>query len=711
MQTGVTNLYKVYVFMDEISNKTLGNFRGKVVRKDLTSMMKRGVNVPGYVLEYLLGSYCATDDQTVINEGVRKIAKILSSNYVRHDEIEKIKYLIKEKGSYTIIDKVTGSVDEVNDKYLGRFSNFDIGYFILNDNVAKQYPALFTGGIWCSVKIEHKEEAAGSDDEALFDVSPKRRRSKKAAINHSYSITGIRPIQVPNIDIDFIKEQRKNFTTEEWIFLILRSAGIEPTGLNEKERMHFLERLVPLFEKNYNLVELGPRGTGKSHVYKEVSPHSILVSGSATSISSLFYNISSRQVGLVGSWDVVAFDEISGMRFSNPVGLEILKDFMASGSFTRGNIPIYADASMVFIGNINDTVSNIIKTSHLFSPFPRDLSNDSAFFDRMHYYLPGWEVPKIKSEYLTTEFGFISDYFSEFARDMRKEDHSQDFNEWFKLNDNANVRDEIAIRKTVSGLIKIIYPDGIYTRDDIEKLLVYAIEGRRRVKEQLKKIAGDEFADVDLGYIRNDGKEVIVNVPEKADTTLITDEALEKGHVYCVGYSLAFEVPSIYKVEVKTIAGNGKIEVQGLTGFGRAQALEAINAGYKQFLENVNKIKPILGITSKDYLIFVNDLQKKYCSKEISVAEFIALCSSVFKKPVLPRLIVAGEVSLSGTILHFKGVEDYVRFAKNAGAKKILMPAEGKMEFDKIDINELGDLEPLYYTNVVEAAKIALDLN
>ena len=696
--------------MDKISQKTLENFRGKVVRKDLTAMMKRGVNVPSYVLEYLLGSYCATDNQATINEGVKKIAKVLSVNYVRHDEIEKIKYLIKQNGSHTIIDKVTGYVDEDYDRYLGRFSNFDIGYFQLDEKEAQQYPALFTGGIWCSIRIEHKDIQQLEEDEPIDLKVRKRNLRRKHQINYSYTISGLRPIQIPKINTDFIKEKRLEFTLEEWIYVVLRSSGIEPENLNEKERMHFIERLVPLFEKNYNLVELGPRGTGKSHVYKEVSPHSILISGGATSISSLFYNITLKQVGLVGHWDVVAFDEVSGMRFNNPVGLEILKDYMASGSFTRGNLPIYSDASLVFIGNINDTVTNIIKTSHLFSPFPNDFCNDAAFFDRMHYYLPGWEIPKIKSEYLTNEFGFISDYFSEFAKEMRKEDYSHALDEWFKLNDNCNVRDEIAIRKTVSGLIKILFPDGEFTREQIETLLVYAIEGRRRVKEQLKKIAGDEFADVNLGYIRDDGKEVVVNVPEKVDMTLIASDKLVPGHVFCVGYSIAFEIPSIYKVEVRAVPGSCKMEVQGLRGVGLMSAKEAINAGFKQFLENMSKVKHVPGITTKDYLIFINDLQKKYCTTEISVAEFIALASCVLKKPVIPYLIVAGEVSLSGTILHFKGVEDYVRYAKNAGAKKILMPREGKTEFEKIDPEEIVGIEPLYYNDVVEAAKIALDI-
>ena len=695
--------------MDILSRKALDTFRGKVVRKDLTSMMKRGVNVPSYVLEYLLGSYCATDEQSAINEGVKKIAKILSTNYVRHDEIEKIKYLIKETGSHTIIDKVTGYVDEEIDKYLGRFSNFDIGYFVLEETYAKQFPALFSGGVWCSVKIQHKDSL--DDEEDPQDLKERKKEKKhKRAINSSYLISGIRPIQIPNINVDFIKDNRKEFKTEEWLYLVLRSAGIEPENLNEKERMHFLERLVPLFEKNYNLVELGPRGTGKSHVYKEVSPHSILISGGATSISSLFYNMNSKQVGLVGSWDVVAFDEVSGMRFNNPVGLEILKDFMASGSFTRGNIPIYSDSSMVFIGNTNDTIANIIKTSHLFSPFPNEFCNDAAFFDRMHYYLPGWEIPKIKSEYLTNEFGFISDYFSEFARAMRKEDYSHALDEWFKLNENTNVRDEIAIRKTVSGLIKILYPDGNFTRDEVENLLVYAIEGRRRVKEQLKKIAGDEFADVNLGYIRDDGKEVVVNVPEKVDLSLIASDSLEIGHVFCVGYSLAFEIPAVYKIEIKTIPGSGKIEVQGLRGVGKIAAMEAVNAGWKQFIENIQKVKPVNNVLSRDYLIFINDLQKKYSSTEISVAEFIALCSVAIKKPVRPYLVVVGDVAISGTILHIKGVEDYVRYAKNAGAKMVLMPKEARTEFNKIDPNELGELKALYYADVVEAAKIALDI-
>ena len=546
--------------MDSLSKKTLEHFKGKIVRKDLTNMMKRGVNVPGYVLEYLLGMYCSTDDQNVINAGVKKIIKILSSNYVRYDEIEKIKFELSEKGEYTIIDKIQGRVDEDENLYYASFTNFNVGEFVLEKEYAQRYPKVFSGGIWCMAKIKYDKFVPVQDDEEeVKQTSPSltRRKGKKKIVFSPYSIAGLKPIQVPNLNVESFIELRKHFSLEEWMILMLRSVGIEGANLNDKEKFHFIERIVPLFERNYNLVELGPRGTGKSHIYKEISPYSVLISGGQTSISSLFYNMNRKMVGLVGNWDCIAFDEIAGMGFNNPNGIQILKDYMASGSFSRGKEVIYADASMVFIGNTNDTVENMLKISHLFSPFPATFSSDSAFFDRMHYYLPGWEIPKIKAEYLTEEFGLISDCFAEYAKELRKQDYSHLFDEWFKFNENVTTRDENAIRKTISGLVKILYPDLNYNKEDAEKIITYAIEGRRRVKEQLRRIAGEEFADVDLGYITTDGKEVIVNLPEKSESTLFSSKELLPGHVYSVAYSNSVKHPGAYKVEAKSIPGDG----------------------------------------------------------------------------------------------------------------------------------------------------------
>ena len=706
--------------MDNYSIKILDIFRGKVVRKDLTALMKRGANVPSYVLEYLLGMYCSTDDQDVINVGIKKINNILSTNYVRYDEIEKTKFILTEKGEYTIIDKITARVDEELNLYVGRFSNFDIGEFILEKEYAQKYNKVFTGGVWCMAKIkyDHFTEEEEYDENGEEIVKEKgsihsnlsKKGKNKKFLNSPYSIIGLKPIQLPAIDIQSILEAREEFTLDEWMILMLRSCGIEGAELNEKERFHFFERLVPLFERNYNLVELGPRGTGKSHIYKEISPYTILISGATTSVSNLFYNVSRKTVGLVGNWDVVAFDEISGFGFKDPVGIQITKDFMASGSFSRGKEVIQADASMVFLGNINDTVENLIKISHLFAPFPEAYRNDSAFFDRMHYYLPGWEVPKIRADYLTEEFGFISDYFAEYAKEMRKEDFTHVFDEWFKLNKNITTRDEIAIRKTVSGLVKILFPNKQYTKEELEQVLVYAIEGRRRVKEQLRKISGDEFADVDLGYITNEGKEVIVNVPERVAGTLITEKNPLPGHVYAIGYSLYHEYPAAYRLESKKILGNGKIEIQGVRGKMRGLVLEALNAGWKYFLEYHQHITKMTNVHLYDYLLYVNDLQRKNLSTEISVAEFISLCSITINKPVSSGLAIIGEITLSGTLKEIKGIEDYLRVAKNAGALKALIPTSCKQQVLKIKDKDIIKVEVLYYNNVVEAAKMALGI-
>lgn len=701
--------------MDALSKKTLEHFRGKIVRKDLTNMMKRGVNVPGYVLEYLLGMYCSTDDQNVINAGVKKIIKILSSNYVRYDEIEKIKFELSEKGEYTIIDKIQGRVDEDDNLYYANFTNFNVGEFILDKEYAQRYPKVFSGGIWCMAKIKYDKfvpEKMEDDEEVKTKTTPSltRKKGKKRIASSPYTIAGLKPIQVPNLSIESFIELRKNFTLEEWMLLMLRSVGIEGTTLNSKERFHFIERIVPLFERNYNLVELGPRGTGKSHVYKEISPYSVLISGGQTSISSLFYNMTRKTIGLVGNWDCIAFDEIAGMGFNNPNGIQILKDYMASGSFSRGKEVIYADASMVFIGNINDTVENMLKISHLFSPFPDTFSNDSAFFDRMHYYLPGWEIPKIKAEYLTEEFGLISDCFAEYAKELRKFDYSHLFDDWFKFNKNVTTRDENAIRKTISGLVKILFPDLNYNKEDAEMIITYAIEGRRRVKEQLRRISGDEFADVELGYITTDGKEVIVNLPEKSDSTLFSSKQLLSGHVYSVAYSYTRKVAGAYKIEAKFIPGSGNIEIQGVRGVDKRLVYESLNAGWINFLENAHLISERIDVINNDYLVFINDLQKKSSSTELSVAEFIALCSAALDKPVRPGLAVIGEITLTGTLKEIVGLEDYLRVAFNAGAKVILLPEKLKDLFNKITESEGIELSAVYYNEILSAARYALDL-
>lgn len=687
--------------MDALDRKINEVFPGKVVRKDLTALLRRGANVPTFVLEYLLGIYCATDDETAIAEGVEKIRKILAENYVRPEESEKVKSLIRERGEYTVIDKVSAVLDEYKDIYVARFSNLEIEPFVLQSDYAVKYTKILMGGIWCIARIGYTYQQDSMEDE-------KKRRKKRGPEDSPFRILGLKPIQLPNLDAAEMIDKRKEFTTEEWIAMLLRSEGMEPDALSEKEKLHFIERMVPLAEHNYNLCELGPRGTGKSHLYKEISPYSILMSGGQTTTANLFYSMAAHRVGLVGHWDCVAFDEVAGMRFRDLDAIQIMKDYMASGSFARGRDMINADASMVFVGNINDSVQNLLKVAHLFEPFPPEFNNDSAFFDRIHYYLPGWEIPKMRSELLTEKYGLITDCLAELTRELRKKDCTHLLDAYFRLNNKFNKRDEIAVRKTMSGLIKLIFPDENVTEDEMRRLLEYAIEGRRRVKEQLKLMAGVEFADVALGYVDEYGSETVVSVPEQASNTLIPAEKLPAGHVFALGANQIDGEVAVYRLENKVIRGNGKMETQGIGG--NRAVNECVDAAWYYFMDKARSILPGTTLSDHDYLLYYADPQSKGLSTEVSVAELVGLCSAVANRPVMEATAVIGEIKLSGTMGEIKNLENIVRVAKNAGAKQLLLPIQSMQELMHVPGELLTAVQPIFYSDPIEAVKKAIEL-
>lgn len=517
--------------MDDFDRKVVDAFPGKSVRKDLTSLMKKGANVPTYVLEYLLGMYCTTDDDDEMRIGLDKIKKILSENYVRPDQSDYVKSKIKENGQYTVIDKVTVRLDEKEDKYVASFTNLDLKDFEVNSDLVVHNEKLLIGGIWCIIKIEYVglelDDEEDEYEEDIFEGNKKKRKKlkkKKSRYESPFAIAALKPIQMANLDLDEIIEARQQFTKDEWITILLRSAGYEPDELDEKQKFHYLLRFVPFIQKNYNLVELGPRGTGKSHAYSELSPYSILMSSGHTTVSNMFYNMASHRVGLVGNWDCVAFDEVGGIKGSDADMVQIMKNYMANGSFARGSDSISSDASIAFEGNTFRSVEDMLRTTNLFEPFPEGFNNDSAFFDRIHAYLPGWETPKLRASLFTNRYGLISDCFSEFCHAMRKYDFTNSFGEYFALNSNFNTRDDTAVRRTFSGLAKMIYPDEHIGKEEARELLVYAIECRRRVKEQLRKMNPAEFSDVMLGYIDLDtNEEFIVDLPEISGGTLIPD--------------------------------------------------------------------------------------------------------------------------------------------------------------------------------------------
>lgn len=673
--------------IDEINQKLNQYFAGRVVRKDLTKKIKEGANVPVYVLEYLLGMYCATDDEASIEEGVDRVKNILSENFVRPDEAEKVKSKIRELGQYTVIDKVAVKLNEKKDTYEAEFSNLGLKGVAISPKYVKEFEKLLTGGIWCILKMNYyfDEEASGANP---------------------FTIAGMTPIQLPNMDINEIYEGRKNFTKDEWIDALLRSTGMEPTQLEQNVKWHLLARLISLVENNYNVCELGPRGTGKSHIYKEISPNSILVSGGQTTVANLFYNMSSRSIGLVGLWDVVAFDEVAGITFKDKDGIQIMKDYMASGSFARGKEEKSANASMVFIGNINQSVDVLIKTSHLFEPFPEAMAWDSAFFDRMHFYIPGWEIPKMRPEFLTNEYGFIVDYMAEFFREMRKRSFTDAVDRYYKLGNNLNQRDVIAVRKTVSGLVKLLYPNGEFAKEDIEEILRYALIGRRRVKEQLKKIGGMEFYDVHFSYIDNETlNEEFVSVPEQGGGKIIPEGLGKPGHVYTVARGDSGMI-GVYKIETEVVSGSGKFERSGL-GYSR-EAKESTTTAFNYFKANNKSISGSISTKTKDYLMHVQDIQGIGMTSDLALTAFIAMCSGAIGKPAQSQLVVLGTMSIGGTINKVEELANALQVCFDVGAKKILLPMSSAADIPTVPPELFSKFQISFYQSPGDAVFKAL---
>ena len=706
--------------MTDFDSKVLDNFPGKVVRKDLTSLMKKGANVPTYVLEYLLGMYCATDDEDAIEVGLGKIRRILSENYVRPDQSEYVKSKIKENGQYTIIDKITVVFDDREDKYVARFTNLRMDPFEVPSDLVVHNEKLLVGGIWCILKIEYVGlEKPEEDDQEAFDEDifgnqkkKKKLKKKKSKYDSPFQISSLKPIQMPNLDLDEIKESRANFTKDEWVSLMLRSAGYEPDELTEKQKLHYLLRFVPFIQRNYNLVELGPRGTGKSHVYSELSPYSILMSSGTTTVSNMFYNMASRRVGLVGNWDCIAFDEVAGITQASGDMVQIMKNYMANGTFARGADSISSDASIAFEGNTFRSVADMMRTTNLFEPFPEAFNNDSAFFDRIHAYLPGWETPKLRSSLFTKSYGLISDCFSEFCHAMRKYDFTNSFSEYFALNKNYNTRDTIAVGRTFSGLAKLIYPDEHMTKEETREILEYAIECRRRVKEQLRKMNPAEFSDVAMGYIDLDtDEEIIVDLPEVSNGTLIYEGFEMPGYVYGVGRSVNDTI-GIYRLENKLIDGSGSFSFKNVEGLARApkSVRDSITAAFNYFEENSKKI--VAGSHEEfDYSLYFNDLQNRGVSDEISVAEVVGLFSGLANRAVLPSLVICGRVVMSGSMMPITTeLDDIFVAAANAGAKKIMLPSESRGKYEKMKADLKKEIEVIFYSTPLDAAKKALGI-
>jgi len=670
-----------------LKSKLRQHFDGMIVRKDLTKKIKEGSNVPIYVLEYLLGQYCNSDDEEIIAQGVQKVKKILSENFVRPDEANKIISLLRQHGSHTVIDMITVQLDINSDTYYASFSNLGLSKVPIQAEYAEKYDRLLCGGIWCMVQLDYEY------------VEEDRHAS-------TVQIRQLKPIQMPHVEMEELKAGRKAFTKEEWIDVLLRSTGMEPDSLKEREKWLLLLRMVPLIENNFNLCELGPRSTGKSHLYKEISPNAILVSGGQTTVANLFYNMSRKSIGLVGLWDCVAFDEVAGINFKDKDGVQIMKDYMASGSFARGKESKAASASMVFVGNINQSVEVLLKTSSLFDPFPPVMGTDTAFLDRIHCYLPGWEIPKFRPEHFTDDYGFITDYLAEFIRELRKVQYGDALDKYFRLGKNINQRDTIAIRKLVGGLLKLIYPDGEFGKEEVEEILKIALEMRRRVKEQLKKLGGMEFYDVNFSYIDNETfEEHYVSVPEQGGGKLIPEGMCNPGQVYTVGQSKSGMI-GVFRLESQMLPGNGKFERTGI-GTDR-DAKESSNTAFSFLKANGSGISHSISTTTKDYIVNYQDLQGIGMTGKLALPTLIALCSIATGKPVLSSMVVLGEISISGTIIKVDELANMLQVCLDSGAKKVLIPSISFTDFATVPADLMSAFQIIPYQSAQDAVFKAL---
>lgn len=694
-----------------IKNKLRQYFNGKIVRKDLTKKIKEGANVPVYVLEFLLGQYCSSDDEDIIEKGVKNVKKILSDNFVRPDEAQKILSTLRAKGNYTIIDKVTVSLNIRKDQHEAEFSNLGLNGIQIEDSYPEKYDRLLCGGIWCIIQLEYVSESKLEEDmlSGIVDIDGNPVQSRKKKLKEPASpirIVKLTPIQMPHVDLEELKSARRQFSKEEWMNIMLRSIGMEPDKLTCREKWLLLIRMIPLVENNFNLCELGPRSTGKSHLFKEISPNSILVSGGQTTVANLFYNMGRKTVGLVGLWDCVAFDEVAGIHFKDKDGIQIMKDYMASGSFARGKEEKAASASMVFVGNINQSVDVLLKTSSLFDPFPSEMGTDTAFLDRMHCYVPGWENPKFRPEHFTDEYGFITDYLAEFIRELRKEQYGDALDQYFRLGKNLNQRDTIAVRKMVGGLVKLIYPDGVYTKLELEEILQLALEMRRRVKEQLKKLGGMEFYDVNFSYIDlEDMSEHYVSVPEQGGGNLIPEGLCNPGQVYTVSRGKSGMI-GVFRLESQMLPGSGKFERTGL-GSDR-DAKEASNTAFSYLKANGKRISGSISTTTKDYVINYQDLQGIGMTGRLALPTLIALCSIALNKPVISSTAIMGEISISGTMIKMDELANALQVCLDSGAKKVLIPSTSFADFATVPADLMSAFQLIPYVSAEDAVFKAL---
>lgn len=673
---------------DDLDVKSTSVFAGKVVRKDLVRKVKVGANVPVFVLEYLLGKYCATDDVAAIEAGLRVVNNTLSSNFVRPNEANKAQSMVKDKGKHTLIDKVKVRYLADDDKHWAELVNFGHKFVHIPEHYLRQFDRLLMEGIWAQVDLRHQY-----DEEAKGKKSP-------------FWIDSVKPIQVATFDLGEYCQCRAQFSTDEWIDLLIRSIGMEPSHFDRRLKLIFLTRLIPLCEHNFNLVELGPRGTGKSYAYQELSPYTILLTG-PTTVANLFYNMATGKMGLVGIWDAIGFDEVADLQKMPKEVVTTLKTYCESGSFARGKESMSGMASLAMFGNTNQPVEVMVRSSHLFMPMPDVIREDMAFLDRIHFYIPGWEIPKMRMEFFTDHYGFVVDYLAEALRELRRHNFTEVTDRHFSLGSHLNARDVKAVRKTVSGLVKLIYPHGEFSKDELAEILSLALEGRRRVKEQLKKMGSFEYHQTSFSYLDSDTREErFVGVPEQGGRDMIATDPLAPGSVYTASVDDQGKV-GLYRLEVGCSPGTGKLKIAG--GVEGAMK-ESIQRAYAYMMGQKGKMGVAQQVDTTDFHVEAIDLVSNHVPCESGIALVVAMYSAIKKTSVLAGLVILGDLSIQGNIKSLRSLAEPLQVAMDNGARRALIPLENKRNFLEVAGDIVERVDPIFFSDPMTAAMKALGM-
>jgi ATP-dependent Lon protease len=684
------------VVLDELDRKLAAAFPGRIVRKDLVKKLKVGFNVPVYVLEYLLGKYCSTTDPREIEAGLEQVKGAITERIVRADQSELIKARLQRAGSLKLIDLVSATFDEKvqGGKFWARLATCGLDNVHIDHEAVHKHERLLTGGVWANVELIY-DDTLGSE-----------------GLIRPFVIHRLTPIQIASASPEEFIEGRTQFTRDEWIDVLMRSMGYEPTNsdFTLRRKLLFLLRLVPMVEKNYNLIELGPRGTGKSYVYREISPYVVLLSGGQGTVPDLFgWKNRKDKPGLVLKYDMVAFDEVAGQNFKTESDKQMYKGYMEQGSFSRGDDKgtLSADAGFVFNGNLDGEVETTARISHLLTALPEVIRNDMAFHDRWHAYLPGWEMPKMQPYYFTSHMGFIADYIAEiFHSELRRRNYTDAYDRFFSLGSHVEERDRKAIAKTTSGLIKLIHPDGICSRDEAEVYLTFAIELRRRVKEQLKRMGGIEYSKVNLSYLdKQSGQEAFVSCKELGSTQMIPEGPLAPGDLFTVGFDPSEGRYSLYRIQVSAVPGGHRFNVVGAAGRG---IKESARMAYDYLKANASKMGIDRDIGSYDLNIQVMSLMQGKDAADLGVVFYIGLISAILNRSVAGGLVILGQMSIHGVLSRVEGLGDKLRIAMDAGAKRVMFPTENRRDFADLPVEVIDKLQIDFYSDPAQAAFKAL---